>query len=224
MAYVYRHIRLDKNEPFYIGIGKTINRAYSHRDRNIYWERIVSHTDFNVEIIFDDLSWDEACEKEIEFIKLYGRKDLGTGTLANMTDGGEGVLNHVRTEEQKIKHSLGQRGNQNWKKRKYKKPEEVHFNKGRVRSEDFKQKIRDYNNKYGHPCLGKKMSQKTKDKISATKNKKPVLQYTLDGLFVKEYESTKAVRRDGYNQSNVWKCCHNKSKTHKNFIWKFKNQ
>ena len=28
MAVVYRHIRLDKNEPFYIGIGEKENRAY----------------------------------------------------------------------------------------------------------------------------------------------------------------------------------------------------
>ena len=28
MAIVYRHIRLDKNEVFYIGIGKTEKRAY----------------------------------------------------------------------------------------------------------------------------------------------------------------------------------------------------
>ena len=28
MAYVYRHIRLDKNEPFYIGIGKDDSGEY----------------------------------------------------------------------------------------------------------------------------------------------------------------------------------------------------
>lgn len=28
MAYVYRHIRLDKNEPFYIGIGKDEGGKY----------------------------------------------------------------------------------------------------------------------------------------------------------------------------------------------------
>lgn len=28
MAVVYRHIRLDKNEPFYIGIGNEKSKAY----------------------------------------------------------------------------------------------------------------------------------------------------------------------------------------------------
>ena len=44
MPYVYRHIRLDKNQPFYIGIGKEDNgiftRAYSHKNRNTYWNNI----------------------------------------------------------------------------------------------------------------------------------------------------------------------------------------
>jgi hypothetical protein len=39
-----------------------------------------------------DLTWGEACEKEKEFIALYGRKDLGTGILCNMTNGGDGFL------------------------------------------------------------------------------------------------------------------------------------
>ena len=42
MAFVYRHIRLDKNEPFYIGIGKKIYRAYSMKGRNKYWLRIIN--------------------------------------------------------------------------------------------------------------------------------------------------------------------------------------
>jgi hypothetical protein len=42
MAYVYRHIRLDKNEPFYIGIGKddysSFKRAYhTGNKRNKIW-------------------------------------------------------------------------------------------------------------------------------------------------------------------------------------------
>jgi hypothetical protein len=92
MAIVYRHIRLDKNEPFYIGIGKEIERAYNKKDRSGFWKLITKKTDYEVQILFDDLTWEEACEKEKEFIALYGRKDLGTGILCNMTDGGDGTL------------------------------------------------------------------------------------------------------------------------------------
>lgn len=92
MAIVYKHTRLDKNEPFYIGIGKTEKRAYSKIGRNNRWNKIIKKTNYIIEIIHFDLTWEEACEKEKELIKLYGRKDLGTGTLINMTDGGEGVV------------------------------------------------------------------------------------------------------------------------------------
>lgn len=94
MAYVYRHIRLDKNEPFYIGIGITENylRAYSKKGRNKIWKGIVSRANYEVEILFDNLSWESACEKEKEFIALYGRIDNKNGILSNMTNGGDGTI------------------------------------------------------------------------------------------------------------------------------------
>jgi hypothetical protein len=100
MSVVYRHIRLDKNEPFYIGIGKTEKRAYSKHSRNRYWNHITKNTEYKVQILFDDLSWDMAVEKEIELIQTYGRKDLGLGTLVNLTDGGEGLRNYKLSESQ----------------------------------------------------------------------------------------------------------------------------
>lgn len=93
MAYVYRHIRLDKNEPFYIGIGKRKDRSWSNLGRNDMWHKIVKKTKYDVEILFENVEYDFAKQKEIEFIKLYGRKNIGTGSLCNMTDGGEGTLN-----------------------------------------------------------------------------------------------------------------------------------
>lgn len=87
MAFVYRHIRLDKNEPFYIGISKDQYRPYATKNRSKYWARIVNKSDYRVEILFDDLTYEQAKEKEIEFISLYGRKDLNNGCLVNMTDG-----------------------------------------------------------------------------------------------------------------------------------------
>lgn len=96
MAYVYRHIRLDKNEVFYVGIGSDnlgkYTRAHSTK-RGDHWKNIFNNTEIIVEIMLDDLTWEEACEKEKEFIKLYGRKDLNLGTLINLTDGGDGTLN-----------------------------------------------------------------------------------------------------------------------------------
>lgn len=100
MAFVYRHIRLDKNEPFYIGIGKKVHRAYDTKNRSKYWTNIALNG-YEVEIMFNDLTYEQAKEKEKELIALYGRKDLGKGTLVNMTDGGEGTLNKIMAESQK---------------------------------------------------------------------------------------------------------------------------
>lgn len=99
--YIYRHIRLDKNEPFYIGRGvfkpngkwlrTKYYRAFSKKKsgRNNWWLNIIAITDYDIEILFHSDSFSLICQKEKEFIKLYGRKDLGLGTLVNLTDGGE---------------------------------------------------------------------------------------------------------------------------------------
>jgi hypothetical protein len=105
MAVVYRHIRLDKNEVFYVGIGKTEARAYKTQSRNSHWKNITNKTDYRVDILFDDLTWDEACKKEIEFIEIYGRKDLRKGTLVNLTNGGEGKNGTKHSEATKKKLS-----------------------------------------------------------------------------------------------------------------------
>lgn len=108
--YIYRHIRLDTNEPFYIGIGKVYrpsaknhedyySRAFQNNKRNRFWHFITNKTDYEVEILFECNSRDIILEKEIEFIKLYGRRDLGEGTLVNLTDGGDGMNNNVQSEE-----------------------------------------------------------------------------------------------------------------------------
>jgi hypothetical protein len=114
MAYLYRHIRLDKNEPFYIGIGSDndYKRAYKKQGRSFRWKDIAYKVQYEVEILLDGLTWEQACEKEIEFISLYGRADLNKGTLVNMTEGGEGTYGFKHTEHnvQKLKNRL--KGNQ----------------------------------------------------------------------------------------------------------------
>lgn len=108
MAYLYRHIRLDKNVPFYVGIGKDdkggeFPRAFSKERKNKHWHSIVKKTKYRVEIILNDISWEFAKEKEKEFISLYGRSDKNLGPLANQTDGGDGWAGHVMKEESKRK-------------------------------------------------------------------------------------------------------------------------
>lgn len=154
MGYLYRHIRLDNNETFYIGIGGfckrekegTYKRAFTKSKRNNIWKSIVNKTEYIVEIILDNLSFYEAILNEIEYIKLFGRKDNNTGTLANMTDGGEGSLGVIKSEETLIKISKSL--------------------KGRIVSDETREKIRIAN-------TGKKHTDETKEKlrIGSTGNK-----------------------------------------------------
>jgi hypothetical protein len=108
MACVYEHIRPDTNTVFYIGIGKKINRAYNKSNRNNHWKNIVKKCNniFIINILHDDLTWEEACLKEKEYIKQYGRVANNTGILCNMTDGGDGILNLQHTDETKLKISI----------------------------------------------------------------------------------------------------------------------
>jgi len=77
MAYVYKHIRKDNNQVFYVGIGADnkgkYSRAYSLR-RNGFWHIIKNKTDYLVEIVYDNITWEEACEKEKQLIKEYFEK------------------------------------------------------------------------------------------------------------------------------------------------------
>lgn len=58
-----------------------------------------------------------------------------------------------------------------------------------------------------------------------TRNKrisKPVLQYDLNGNFIREYSSVRETRKYGFHSGHVGSCCTNKEKTHKGYIWKHK--
>lgn len=167
MAYVYRHIRLDKNHPFYIGIGndKSFTRAKQKIRRNKIWYDIVNKSEFIVEILFDDISWDEACKKEIEFINLYGRIDKKSGILANMTDGGNGTAGRVMSDEWRKNKSEMMKGNKLAKGYKHTKENLLLF------SELSK------GNKY---ALGLKHTDETKRKLSIANKGKIVKQETIE--------------------------------------------
>ena len=70
--YVYQHIRKDKNEVFYIGIGnkKNFSRAYEFRKdkRNEIWWKIFNKTKIEVEILYTDITKNDASLKEKELM------------------------------------------------------------------------------------------------------------------------------------------------------------
>lgn len=68
--------------------------------------------------------------------------------------------------------------------------------------------------------LGKKIS---RIKIENNHTGKPIIQYTLDGKFIKEWPSSASVQRElGFNARNVGGCANRNTLTSNGFIWRFK--
>lgn len=159
--YTYAYLRKDRT-PYYVGKGKKRYGKYYSRTTAFHEnisippkERILILKEFELEF--------DAYKHEIYMISVFGRKDLGTGILHNRTSGGDGhadMSDYVR-----------------------KKCSEIH--KGKVLSEETKQKISSTRKKRGYKCseeqkqkyskmysgegnpnYGKKHSQETLKKIS----------------------------------------------------------
>jgi hypothetical protein len=160
---VYIHRKKTDDTIFYVGIGKP-SRPYRNKGRSSLWNRTVNKHGYYIEIIFEDLSQEEACEIEIYLIEKLGRRDLKKGYLVNLTDGGEGVVN--ASEESKKKMSEANKGNT--------------YNKGRKMSEKTKEKISEANkgNTYNK---GRKHSDEAKRKMSNNSHKSKKVINTVTG-------------------------------------------
>ena len=210
MAYIYRHIRLDKNEPFYIGIGSDsngkYNRAYNIKLRSFRWKDIAKHVPYNIEIILDDLTWEEACIKEVELISLYGRKDLGLGSLVNMTNGGDGQWGRKDSTETitKKQKPKSEQSKQNMKLSHVDR--DYSYLKGRAGAKVNVQKSTEHSNKIGINHL------------------KSIIQYSKFGEFIQEWISgNEASDKLKINRGNISNALSGNHKTAGGYIWKYKN-
>ena len=223
MAYLYRHIRLDKNEPFYIGIATHLKRAYDKSSRkNKIWKSIIAKTDYRVEILFDDLTREQALEKEIEFISFYGRIDLKTGTLANYTNGGEelnGLWNKGRKASEETKAKLREAAKHKPPMSKETKEKLSKSKMGHIVTEETRAKLSLINK--GKKTKPWSEEQKVKNKNFWKSQINKVAQYDLDMNLIKIWDNRIIASEElGIKKDHIRNCLRNTIKSANGFIFK----
>lgn len=100
MFYLYAYLRVDYS-PYYIGKGSG-KRAFSKCRGEIRPPKDKTR----IVILANNLNEDAAFNYESMLIKLFGRKDIGTGILRNKSEGGKGNSGWRATEDQKANHYM----------------------------------------------------------------------------------------------------------------------
>lgn len=110
MFYVYLLYRASDRSVVYVGKGNGArsdwhNRAGAQHTNPMLRGMYAKDGPFIVEHVFETLNENEAHARERFLISLYGRRDLRRGTLANLTDGGEGTSGRPHSADTRAKIS-----------------------------------------------------------------------------------------------------------------------
>lgn len=191
------------------------------------------------EVLFDNLTLDEANAKEIELIEFYQTMNDDFGY--NLRSGGSGgefaertkkLMSEIRqgekncwygkkhTEETKRRMSISGKGRKFTEEHK-RRIAEAH--KGKTLTDEHKKKLSEALKGEKSPNFGIERSKETKEKISKAKRGKAILQYDLQGNFIREWEYMLQISKElGYTRSSIWNVCEGKNKQAYGYIWKYK--
>ena len=217
MYTVYQH-RNKINGKVYIGITmQTPEQRWRHgegyKSSPHFYAAIQKYgwDNFEHNILFQNLTKEEACKKEQELIAKYNSMNREYGY--NSTSGGDIFVMNKETK-QKISQSL--MGNKNGlghpcSEEKKKKISEAQ--KGRRLTEEHKQKLSEAAKKRHTPC-----SEQAKENIRKASHKKPVYCEELNKVFESVQECS---RQLGIPATNISKLCNGRGKTLKGYHLKY---
>jgi len=149
--YTYLWLRED-GTPYYAGKGKG-DRGFIRQNHHVR-----PPVDLARIITQEWPSESDAFVAERFLIAYYGRNDLGTGCLRNLTDGGEGMSGYKHTPETRQKLSVLSQG-------------QIPWNKGKVSSEETCRRL-------SAAHKGKTLSVEIRRKISESMKGRPVSEAT----------------------------------------------
>lgn len=142
----------------------------------------------------------------------------------NLTRGGGSIIGYKFTEEIKLKMSLSHKGKKMpektkeallkanlGKKKSYKKQNLSDEQRENLRNRMLGNKL----------MVGRKLSKETIEKC-VSKKLKPINQFSIDGIFIKTWPSTKAAAEHlKIDKSIIAHCLRGKNKTGFGYVWKF---
>ena len=252
---VYKHT--SPSNKVYIGItSKEPNDRWrdgkGYKNNQYFWRAIQKYgwDNFKHEILFENLSKDDACQKEIELIAFYDSTNPQRGY--NLSLGGEGSAGASRSEETRKKISESKMGENNpnygkhfsestrqklsnarmkqnlsietLQKMSEAKKGKPSFKNGKKLSKESCQRISESKKGNKNPNYGKHLSEDHKRKIKESRSRM-IIQLDINDNIVAEYPSLiEAERQTGIKSGNICKCCKGKLKTSGGFKWLYKDE
>lgn len=248
---VYMHICL--NDKKYIGITKLKpnirwRNGDGYKTQQYFYKAIKKYSWENIEhkILYENLTKEEAEQKEVELIKHYKSNNNKYGY--NIESGGnlnkeisevtrkrqrDAHLGYITKEETKRKLSYIFKGRQISEETKKKMSLSQ---TGKFHTKETKEKIRQAMLGRPSPRKGISLSQNTKDKISFSKRKKPhyysekekkkmSLLRSIPVICIETkiiyYGAKEAERQTKINNRHIGECCKNIRKTAGGYHWKY---
>jgi group I intron endonuclease len=202
------------NNKIYIGQSIDIlNRFSSHRSKNIYKLKKL-HASFNsyginnhkfdiISVLPNDCEQDVLNKYEQIYMDFYRNCNI---ELLNIKEGGNGYGKHSEETKKIIKE---------------KRAKQIFSEESKSKRINTLKKVihtKEWNAKVGLAQIGKVISEITKVKL-----RKSILQYDLNGNFIKEWDSSRNASKF-YNtrESNICNCLRGNAKTAKGFKWQYK--